>query len=278
MCNTLWELIGVERIIMLGNGSAMVTKCYNTCFTISKDEEHFLVDTGGGNTILSNLEKKNISIKNIHHVFISHAHNDHITGIVWIIRAVAQKIIDGVYEGDLLIYSHEDNIKIIRAISDMLLQKKFTKYMDTKIKFIKIEDGSIEHILGCDIRFFDIKSTKLLQFGFSAVLKNGKTLTFLGDEPYNEELYSYAKDSDYLMHEAFCLYEEREKFKPYEKHHSTVKDACENAEKLNVKNIILIHTEDKNLSARKELYSKEGREYFRGNIFVPDDLEEILVE
>ena len=47
---------------MLGAGSAMVTKCYNTCFTISnnKESEYFLVDAGGEilyYTILSNLEK-----------------------------------------------------------------------------------------------------------------------------------------------------------------------------------------------------------------------------
>ena len=47
----------MEKLRMLGTGSAMVTKCYNTCFTISNNEEneYFLVDAGGGNTILSNL-------------------------------------------------------------------------------------------------------------------------------------------------------------------------------------------------------------------------------
>ena len=36
-------------------------------------------------------------------------------------------------------------------------------------------------------------------------------------------------DADYLLHEAYCLFSERDKFKPYEKSHVTVKDACENA-------------------------------------------------
>ena len=55
---TLGSII-MEKLRMLGTGSAMVTKCYNTCFTISNNEEneYFLVDTGGENTILSNLEK-----------------------------------------------------------------------------------------------------------------------------------------------------------------------------------------------------------------------------
>ena len=78
-----------------------------------------------------------------------------------------------------------------------------------------------------------------------------------------------------ILHEAFCLYDQAEEFHPYEKHHSTAKDACELAESLRVKNLILYHTEDKNISRRKELYTSEGKKYFRGNIFVPEDLETI---
>ena len=83
-------------------------------------------------------------------------------------------------------------------------------------------------------------------------LSNGKSLTFLGDEPYRETVKTYSENVDYLFHEAFCLYSQREIFKPYEKHHATAKDACKNAKELNVKNIILYHTEDKNLENRKD--------------------------
>ena len=38
----------------------------------------------------------------------------------------------------------------------------------------------------------------------------------------------------------------------------TVKDACELAQKLEAENLILYHTEDKNISRRKELYTEEG--------------------
>jgi ribonuclease Z len=36
---------------------------------------------------------------------------------------------------------------------------------------------------------------------------------------------------------------------------------------------VLYHTEDKNISRRKELYTAEGRLYYHGNLYVPDDLE-----
>ena len=76
----------MEKLILLGTGNANVTKCYNTCFAIQNKEQFFLVDTGGGNGILCQMEKAKISIENIHHIFLSHGHTDHILGAIWLIQ------------------------------------------------------------------------------------------------------------------------------------------------------------------------------------------------
>ena len=47
------------------------------------------------------------------------------------------------------------------------------------------------------------------------------------------------------------------------------------AQKLEAENLILYHTEDKNITHRKELYVAEGKRYYSGNLHVPDDLEKI---
>ena len=54
---------------------------------------------------------------------------------------------------------------------------------------------------------------------------------------------------------------------------SKMDKACELAESLSIPNLVLWHTEDKNLSHRKELYTAEGKEYYHGNLLVPDDGE-----
>ena len=106
-------------------------------------------------------------------------------------------------------------------------------------------------------------------------LGDGRKLTCCGDEPYNEKEEQYAAGSDWLLHEAFCLDGQADIFRPYEKHHSTVKDACELAEKLQVKNLVLYHTEDKNILKRQEMYLAEGRKFYHGNLYVPEDLDVI---
>lgn len=81
------------------------------------------------------------------------------------------------------------------------------------------------------------------------------------------------KGSSWLLHEAFCLFKEADQFKPYEKHHSTVKEACLLAEKLQIPNLLLYHTEETHLADRKQLYTEEGKQYYHGSLYVPDDLE-----
>ncbi len=83
----------------------------------------------------------------------------------------------------------------------------------------------------------------------------------------------YLEGSSWLLHEAFCLFGEADKFNPYEKHHSTVKEACQLAENLGIPNLLLYHTEETHLSERKKLYTEEGSRYYHGNLYVPDDLE-----
>ena len=70
---------------------------------------------------------------------------------------------------------------------------------------------------------------------------------------------------------------DKEIFKPYEKHHSTALDAGRLAKELNVKTLLLYHTEDSNLAQRKERYTKEAMQMFDGAVLVPDDLERISI-
>lgn len=263
------------EIIMLGTGHAMVTKCYNTCFAIRSGEEYFLVDAGGGNGIMQQLEKANIPYNNIRNMFVTHGHTDHVLGVVWIIRKVAALMNAGKYYGDFNIYCHDEVKEILKVFCGMTLTKKLLKAMNERIHIIEVKDGDKCESSGIKFDFFDINSSKAKQFGFVSYMPNGKKVVCLGDEPFNEANRKYMDHCDLLLSEAYCLYEEREKFKPYEKHHSTALDAGKLAEDLGVKSLLLYHTEDTDLQNRKERYTKEAAIHFTGKVFVPEDLETI---
>lgn len=265
------------KLIMLGTGNALVTECYNTCFVIEDNKQYFMIDGGGGNTVFHQLNKAGYSWMDIKEIFVTHKHIDHLLGIMWMVRMICQFMNHGEYGGEANIYAHDEVIAILRDMADKLLPKKETRFIDERLHFIAVSDGEERLVNGRKVTFFDIGSTKAKQFGFCMELdKNGK-LTCCGDEPYNSCEKKYAKNSTWLLHEAFCLYSQADIFAPYEKHHSTVKDACELAEKLNVRNLLLYHTEDKNYTNRKELYMAEGKQYFSGKLWIPYDLETITL-
>ena len=257
----------------MGTGNAKVTRCYNTCFTLNEDKEYFMVDGGGGNTILKQLEDAGISWKNISTIFVTHKHIDHLLGIIWMLRMYCQGMARGQFEGRVTIYGHDEVIGLLKQMAEMLLTEKETRFIGEKVHLEEVKNGEERMILGHKVTFFDILSTKAKQFGFCMEYAEGKKLTCCGDEPYNECEYNYAVHSTWLLHEAFCLFSQADQFKPYEKHHSTVKDACQLAQDLNVDNLILYHTEDKNIFRRKELYLEEGQKYYKGNLQIPYDLE-----
>jgi ribonuclease Z len=268
----------MNELIVLGTGNAMVTKCYNTCFALHSAKEYILVDTGGGNGILAQLEKSAISVLQIHTIIITHEHCDHILGVVWMIRKIGTEIKKGTFKGNLTIYTHLDLIPSIKTLCQLTLQQKFIDLFDDRILFTVVEDDSVYTILDNQVTFFDIHSTKAKQYGFEIeYIKDGnkKKLVCLGDEPLNTLCKKRLNNADWVLCEAFCLYRDRDEFKPYEKHHSTVKEACEVAEIFNVPHLVLWHTEDKNYENRKELYTTEGHTFYTGDLQVPYDLEKI---
>ncbi len=265
------------ELTMLGTGNASVTQCYNTCFAMREDDKVFLVDGGGGNALLRQLKDAGIDWRDIGDIFVTHKHIDHLLGIIWMLRMNLQDMDRNKAERRVRLYAHAELIELLKTQAALLFKEKETRFIGEKLLLIPVENGEEREIMGHRVCFFDIGSSKAKQFGFAMELADGQRLCCCGDEPCNESVHAYARGAKWLMHEAFCLYAQADVFKPYQKNHSTVKDACECAEALGVENLILYHTEDKNIAARKTLYTEEGKQYFRGNLYVPDDLEKICL-
>ena len=70
---------------------------------------------GGGNTLLSQLEKAHINWQDIKDIFVTHKHIDHLMGIIWMIRMIGQHMSQGKYQGEVRIYAHKELIDIDHA-------------------------------------------------------------------------------------------------------------------------------------------------------------------
>lgn len=255
-------------IAFLGTGNALSTRCFNTCFTLhDQGKVQLMVDAGGGNGILKQLELAGIRKEEIQDLFVTHTHTDHLLGCVWMMRMALQ------FHYPLRIWSHRKVLDTLTYICHQALPPKEAEDIGTLVTMNCLEDGDCFTVGDIRLQCFDIHSAKEIQFGFRAQLPNDQSICCLGDEPYSPLCREYVEGTDWLLSEAFCLYEDRERFQPYEKNHSTVLDAARLAEDLKVKNLILYHTEDKTLETRCARYTAEAESVFHGRVFVPDDLE-----
>lgn len=94
------------KLIMLGTGNALVTDCYNTCFLLENHGKYFLIDGGGGNTIMRQLRNANYNWFDVNNIFVTHKHTDHLLGVFWLVRMICQFMNSGDYKNDVYIYSH----------------------------------------------------------------------------------------------------------------------------------------------------------------------------
>lgn len=260
------------ELTFLGTGCAAVNRRYNTCFLVRSPSGSLLVDSGGGSQILNLLHEAGQDPKDMDALFLSHSHCDHILGAVWVIWVIGRQM--SRTGRPFSIYGARETLGDLERICRMTLSNQATRWFGSKILFHPLEDGDAFSCAGNPMTAFDIRSAQIRQFGFLIHLPGGGKLCFAGDELLRPACEHWAEGADWLLSEAFCLYEDRAIYRPYEKHHATVLDAARCAQRLGVQNLVLYHTIDYP-EGRRARMTAEAQSVYSGQIYVPEDLETI---
>jgi len=265
------------KLHILGTGHADVLKNYNNCYVIENNGKKMLVDAGGGNGVLTQLNKLNLDTEEIDCAFISHNHSDHILGFVWILRrGVLYPMLYGRQRAPFVIYGSGECLQAVDAMANITFgDKLWNKLKKDQIVFHEIRDGQVEKILDLNFDFFDTLASDMPQMAFRITEKK---FVFCGDVPLNEKYWDKFSNQNYICLEAFCTEKDRSRNQLPLSKHKTVAECAVLAEKLKVKNVILWHGEDDFDGTRKQRYIEESQKYFRGNTFAPDDLEVMNIE
>ena len=183
---------------MLGTGHALVTRCYNACFVLEGDAEVgaetgtgvgaegdagvgtevgtgvgapcFLVDAGGGNGIMTQLEQAGVDWRSIRDLFITHTHIDHLLGAVWMLRLVCHHLNEGDYAGDFAVWGNDRVVAVLEELAHLLLRPQETRFLGNRVRLHAVRDGEAHEILGRKTAFFDTHSAGAKQFGFAMEL------------------------------------------------------------------------------------------------------------
>ena len=266
----------MQKFYVLGTCAGISDIGFTLSGVLQHDDKFLLVDTGGGMQILKQLRLSGIKVSDIHDVFISHFVIDHLLGLIPFIRIVLMSIKVGEYEGILNIYCDKEIKEIVDYIINVTFYEHHIKTYKDRVIYHNLQDGQEYDVIGYKMKILDTYSKATVQFGFEIILEDNKRLFYLGDVPCAEQNYEKVKNSDWVLHECLST-SENSKYSslPGAKTHSTVMGVCKNMNQLNVKNLILWHTSDENIETKKQRFLAEGKEYFDGNLYVPDDLDVI---
>jgi ribonuclease Z len=258
----------MRQLVFLGTAAGMPIASSSTSILVEDDSAKLLLDVSGGHNILRAFHEAGKDPRGVERIFISHYDSDHVLGIVPLVRLFQHG-----QRHPRTVYCSKDTLAAIEAIFTHTAHRQFAVARED-LRFEVVAGGDHRAFSDWKLSFFDLDSTKTPQLGCSVTFADGKKLSYLGDEPLRDNCLSCVENSDVLLHEAFCTSDEVERFKPYEKHHGTAKEAGQNAAKAHAKTLVLFHMEDETLATRKTKYLADATSSgFAGEIFVPKDTD-----
>ena len=194
------------QLILLGTGCPSVDyKRFGPANLVSTSQSSILVDCGSG--VTQRLKEAKVSSADIHALFITHLHSDHVVDLYQLIisswhsyrtkswrifgprgtKKFVKKLMD-TWKDERMLRIKNEQRSSIQAFN--LKVTEFSEYGKIKIKDLVVEYFSVDH-----------KPVKYA-YGFN-FFQQKKKLTISGDTKPCENLMKYGQLADVLLHEVF---------------------------------------------------------------------------
>lgn len=299
------------HIIFLGTGGSWPTIKRNvSSIAIKRGSEILLFDCGEGTQ--RQFQQSNLSYMQISKIFITHYHGDHFLGLPGLIQTMQlndrdkplhiygpkgmEKLIDqllalGYFRPSYEIVSHDIYSGDEIEFDDYTIYSLTVKHNVPSLSYCLLEHrrpGRFNKTKALEIGIPEGPLFSKLQRGQSVILSNGKLITpdmvlgpsrkgrmivISGDTTPCEEMITFSKNADILIHEATFGKELEKIAKEYG--HTTASQAAKIAKKANVKKLFLVHISPRYLDYH--VLQNEARKVFLQS-FVPKDFHEIEVK
>jgi ribonuclease Z len=299
------------RIIFLGTGGSWPTVKRNvSSLAIKRGSEILLFDCGEGTQ--RQFQQSNLSYMQISKIFITHFHGDHFLGLPGLIQTMQLNDRDKplhIYgpKGMKDLTDHLLTLGYFRPsyeiISHDLINDDEIDFDEYSIYTLKVKHnvpvlsyclkehqrpGKFNKPKALELGIPEGPLFSKLQYGQAITLPNGKKITsgmilgpsrkgrkivISGDTMPCEEMITFSKNADVLIHEATFDSELEDIAREYG--HTTAAQAAEIAKKARVEKLFLVHVSPRYLDYR--VIENDARKIFIQS-FVPKDFQEIEIK
>ena len=235
---------GME-VIFLGTGAGMsITRAHTAIALRCPDGTTVLLDGSSGNSALRNGLAAGIRAPDYDHVLLSHDHQDHLSGLLFI---QGRRTHESPEENPLSIYGSSAGLEGLRRAA-------------VAGRVPDIRDGAAYNHTGRQVmRWEEVPRGRVLELGPDTaawsfdvdhipgsigwrVESGGISVVFSGDTIYSRALVEAAQGADLLIHEALATDEAHDM--AVSRLHSTSGDAARTAEQASVAQLVLTHLDN----------------------------------
>lgn len=271
------------NLILLGTGSPnLKPEKYQSGYAVIVDDRSYIVDCGGGvmqriSQAYDRYQLEALGMENLTHLFFTHLHPDHTTGLAdfiiapWVLgrgdtvsiygSKGTQAMVDHLLKAyEIGIGEHRDGLAPIDNPLNITVQE--------------IQAGQVYQDDKVTIEAFSVSHGGLEVYGYKFTTPD-KTIVISGDTCPQEALIEAATGCDILVHEVYSAEQFKTRPERWQKYHSTVHtstvELAEIANKVQPKLLVLTHQLYWN--ATDESLLAEIKAHYAGEVVSGCDLE-----
>ncbi|MCI9538946.1 MAG: MBL fold metallo-hydrolase [Eubacterium sp.] len=260
------------NLTILGNCATQTLEHETTSFLLDTGEKKILIDCGP--STVRQLQKAGVSPLDISAIIITHCHADHTAGYPYLLFTInLARMMSGTEVSDKI------SVIALKSVYNGIAETLNTQYPVEQLGEKLVEPYIVEDktntsffIDKCKIELF---STYHTVPSIGARIENKETsITFSGDTLFHHEIAQHAKNSNVLVHEAFCT--ENSADMARNSGHSTAREAGIIAREAGVEKLVLCHPLAVMWNDENNLIGDARRE-FAGKVLLPREFENIML-
>lgn len=251
------------RVILLGTGDPINWERAQTSLAVPFESgEVTLFDASSGTVLLGQLEAAGIQIQSVRHLFVSHAHFDHVGGLAPLLVAMAP-----LPEASIAVHATPGTLEALRELLALTIPG-VESWLGGRLTWRELAPGEAVGVNNAEITPFRTNHA-LGCVGFRVAL-GGSTMVYAADTGPCAEVVENAREAELLIHEAYGPADEAER--AHALGHSSASEAGGVARAAGARRLVLTHFRASRFANPKELVA-EAASAFGGPVEAARDLD-----